>query len=586
MTGTDVVYGSDLMAELLRSMGVRHAFINPGSSFRGLHDSIVNCLDDRDPKLVLTTHEMIAVSMAHGYAKASGEPGVAILHNLVGLLNGSMGVFNAFCDQVPLLILGGSGPADPAERRFIDWAHCASTQPDIVRPFVKWAEEPATLQACLDAMLEARRRSVTAPRGPVYVSLDAGLQESPADADVVLPDPSLPRFAAPAPSVPDPATLTRIAEVLAAARLPLIIGGRFGTDPATTAALAPLVELTGAAYLDDRNIVCMPTAHPQNMEGDGAIRGEADVILALDCQDLTAATLGYGSNRSAILSGSGAVGRAAPYIIDISRNDQFGGSWARFGGPTPPADLRVDADALASLGPLLAAVEAAMTEGRRVNSQARIETLKARKAEVAARRRHRREAGNNETVSLAKLTEALFAEVRGDDWLLAVRNHRSWQAGIWDFPGSGYYLGGDGGGGVGYGPGAVAGAALALKDSGKLVIGILGDGDFVMGGGALWSAAHTGAPMLIVIANNRSWGNDELHQIEVAQHRGRPVGNAHVGQRMEDPPIDLLAMARSMGASGFGPATNPAELAVALAEGAAAARAGKVAVVEVMTAVE
>ena len=141
-----MAYGSDLMAQALRDLEVDYVFINPGSSFRGLHDSLVNYLGDETPKMVLATHEMTAVAMAHGYAKATGRTGVCILHNLVGLMNGSMAIFNAFCDQVPMVIFGGSGPADPGQRRFIDWAHSANTQGDLVRPYVKWTDEPASLE--------------------------------------------------------------------------------------------------------------------------------------------------------------------------------------------------------------------------------------------------------------------------------------------------------------------------------------------------------------------------------------------------------------------------------------------------------
>lgn len=173
----NALYGSDLMVDMLADLGVEYVFINPGSSFRGLHDSLVNYHGNTGPEIVLVTHEMIAVAMAHGYWKATGKPAVCILHNLVGLMSGSMAIFNAYCDQAPLLILGGSGPADPAQRRFIDWAHSANTQGDLVRPFVKWTDEPATLEGTLDAIAQGYRKTLTAPYGPVYVSIDAGHQE-------------------------------------------------------------------------------------------------------------------------------------------------------------------------------------------------------------------------------------------------------------------------------------------------------------------------------------------------------------------------------------------------------------------------
>ena len=115
------------------------------------------------------------------------------------------------------------------------------------------------------------------------------------------------------------------------------------------------------------------------------------------------------------------------------------------------------------------------------------------------------------------------------------------------------YLGSDGGGGIGGGPGISVGAALALKGSGRLPVAICGDGDYLMGVTALWTAAHYRIPLLMVIANNRSFFNDELHQERVARMRNRPVENRWIGQRISDPDIDLAAMARAQGAQGFGP---------------------------------
>ncbi len=185
----DPEFWSDAMVELLARLDIDYVFLLPGSSYRGLHDSLVNYGRNHKPKMVLTTHEQIAVSMAHGYAKATGRIGVCILHDLVGLMNGSMGVYNAFGDHAPVLILGGSGPLDPADRRWIDWLHCASTQADIVKNYVKWTEEPTTPQWHLDAIAKAHKVALTAPRGPVYVTLDCGIQEQKIDGEVTMPDP-------------------------------------------------------------------------------------------------------------------------------------------------------------------------------------------------------------------------------------------------------------------------------------------------------------------------------------------------------------------------------------------------------------
>ncbi|RDE07854.1 thiamine pyrophosphate-binding protein [Pelagibacterium lacus] len=578
------VYGSDLMVDLLAELGAEYVFINPGSSFRGLHDSLVNYHGNAGPEIVLVTHEMIAVAMAHGYWKATGKPAVCILHNLVGLMSGSMAIFNAFCDQAPILILGGSGPADPRQRRFIDWAHSANTQSDLVRPFVKWTDEPATLEASLDAILRARRITLTAPQGPAYLSLDAGHQEQEA-GEIARPDAGLPRYQAPAPIHPDPEAIAKLADLMLASRKPLVIGGRFGLDAEITGPLVELIELTGAGYMDDRAIVCVPTGHPQNISGDRGFRSDADLVVCFDVQDLTAATGGYGSQRSGIM-GAGA-GVEGATIVDISLNDYFGNSWTRFGGPIPPLDLQITADSKLALQALLKALKARAGSADAEPIAERRAALKTRKEALDAKRRAVLEKRWDETpIALERVTHEVHAALTGKPWSLVVRNHRTWAEGYWQFGGAGEYLGGDGGGGVGYGPGAAAGAALGLKGSGRLPVAMLGDGDFMMTPGAVWSACHHGAPLLMILLNNTSWGNDELHQREIATHRGRSSQTAHIGQTTRDPEVDLLKVASGFGAATFGPVSDPAELAGILAQAIARVEAGEVAVVEVITALE
>ena len=146
------------------------------------------------------------------------------------------------------------------------------------------------------------------------------------------------------------------------------------------------------------------------------------------------------------------------------------------------------------------------------------------------------------------------------------------------------YLGADGGGGVGAGPGLTVGAALALKGSGRMVVGIVGDGDFLMGNTAIWTAAHYKLPCLFLVANNRSFYNDEMHQERVAKERGRPVENKWIGQRIDEPDIDIAMMARAQGAEGIGPVAKTSELAPAIEKGIRAARNGAVCVVDVRVA--
>ena len=159
----------------------------------------------------------------------------------------------------------------------------------------------------------------------------------------------------------------------------------------------------------------------------------------------------------------------------------------------------------------------------------------------------------------------------------------SWNGATWAFRHPLDFIGSDGGGGIGGGPGIAVGAALALRDMGsrRLPVAICGDGDFLMGVTAIWTAAHYRIPVLFLVTNNQSFFNDEVHQEKMARERGRPVENKWIGQRMSDPEIDLAGLARAQGATAFGPIRRPSELAAVLPEALAALESGEVVVVDV-----
>jgi thiamine pyrophosphate-dependent acetolactate synthase large subunit-like protein len=568
-------YGSDVVAELLRDLGVRYLPMNPGSSFRGLHDSVVNHGGNRDPQLLLCLHEEIAVSLAHGYAKASGKIGVAAVHDLVGLMHASMAVYDAFADRTPLLLLGGSGPADPARRRPVDWLHSATTQAELVRDFVVWDAEPATPAAFVDDVVHAHRRALSAPRGPAYVSLDAAVQEMSLGAPV--PNPDLALHAPDPRMAPDPDAVTAAAALLARAERPAVVAGRVALDPAATEQVATLVELLGAGYHDDRNAVVLPTGHPQNLTGSPEVLRDADVVVAVDVVDLSALLSPRRRDRA-----GGSFGESGPAVVDVSYGDLGMRSWSNAFGAPLPRTVALQGDPLLgvaqlteALGPLVDPEAAARRRTELSDRQVRLR----RRQQAMVRQRW-----SEVPVSPARMVGELWEAVREIPHLLCLRNSRSWPEGVWRFPGAGSYLGHSGGGGVGYGPGALVGGALAARDSGRLGVGILGDGDLLMAAGALWTASHYRIPALVVVNDNRSLYNDEEHQAEVARQRRRPVEHSWIGMRVGDPPVDIAGLARSYGAQAWGPVEDPDLLGKALREATEAASAGAVAVVQVRTA--
>src|SRR2546430_8293143 len=202
------IWGSDAIAAVLSALYIPYIALNPGASFRGLHDSLVNYLGNERTQLLLCLHEESAVAIAHGYAKASGRMMGVALHSNVGLMHATMAIFNAWCDRVPMLILGATGPWDAARRRpWIDWIHTASDQGALVRDYTKWDNQPASVPAAYEALMRAAQMAQTAPRGPTYINLDAAVQEAKIGALPPLPD--VARFKPPAPIQPEPAAIAK-----------------------------------------------------------------------------------------------------------------------------------------------------------------------------------------------------------------------------------------------------------------------------------------------------------------------------------------------------------------------------------------
>jgi thiamine pyrophosphate-dependent acetolactate synthase large subunit-like protein len=183
-------------------------------------------------------------------------------------------------------------------------------------------------------------------------------------------------------------------------------------------------------------------------------------------------------------------------------------------------------------------------------------------------------------ISIAMVADALKSAV-GDDDVCLIHLPLGWSGELWDFRHPLDFIGSDGGGGIGAGPGLTVGAAIALKGSKRLPVAILGDGDYLMGVTAFWTAATSGVPFLAIVCNNRSFYNDEVHQERVAKDRDRPIANKWIGQRIDHPAPDLAMMARAQGVEGIGPVTAADALQAALADAVARLRQGKGVVVDV-----
>jgi thiamine pyrophosphate-dependent acetolactate synthase large subunit-like protein len=551
-------FGSDAIAETLRALDIPYIAINPGASFRGLHDSLVNYLGNEQPQLLLCLHEEAAVAIAHGYAKVTGRAMAAAVHSNVGLFHATMAMFNAWCDRMPVLVIGATGPVDAAKRRpWIDWIHTARDQGAIVRGYTKWDDQPGSAEAAREAVARAFWIANTTPQGPTYVVLDAGLQEERMTGPLGPLDVrrSIPPVAAGAA----PETIDRIRGMLGQGRRIVVLSGRASRSMDAWAARIALADRIDARVITDLKIgASFPTDHPRHTgapailtpaaEARAAI-SEADVILSLDWVDLAGTLRSLPSSSKA-------------EVIHVSLDHTVHNGWSMDHQGLAPVDLYVaaDPDAVAiALGKAIehraaspAAVPATDPTRPSTSGPLRVEHL----AFVL------RETVGTRDVSLLHLP-------------------LSWNGAWWPFRHPLDFIGSDGGGGIGGGPGISVGAALALKGSGRLPVSICGDGDFLMGATALWTAAHYKIPLLLVVANNQSFYNDEVHQERVARMRNRPVENKWIGQRMVEPDIDLAALARAQGALGLGPITAYDELAPAYAQAIAAVEQEGVAVIDV-----
>ena len=182
-------YGSDVIAEAIRELGIEYIALNPGASYRGVHDSLVNYLGNTKPEMILCNHEEIAVAIAHGYGRAAGKPMAAFVHDIVGLLHASMAMFNAWMARAGVLVLGGTGPVDANHRRpWIDWIHTANVQGNAVRDFVKWDDQPASAEAAVESLIRGYHLVNTEPKGPVYICFDTDVQEGKLDKPFEMPD--------------------------------------------------------------------------------------------------------------------------------------------------------------------------------------------------------------------------------------------------------------------------------------------------------------------------------------------------------------------------------------------------------------
>ena len=560
--------GSDFMVDVIKSLSFEYMFGVPANTYMSLQESIVNYGKNKDPEFILATNEDLAAAMAHGYAKISGKPALVGCHGTVGTQHATMGVYDAFCDRVPMvMILGNILDAEKRGAGKVNWAHSAQDAAALVRDMTKWDDAPQSLGHFAESMVRAYKIAVTPPMMPVAISLDRDLQEDeiPSGTNV-----RIPKLGTLVPPAADQAAVNEVAKMLIAAEHPVIVVDRVARTPKAIKDLIELAEILQAAIIDRKGRMNFPTRHPLEQTRSRMGLQNADLVLGIEVID-------FAGVRSS---------RQGSKRISITANDLFSksnyGDYLKFA----EVDIAMEADGEATLPLLVEAVKRSVTPDRKRFFEERGAKLAAaHKDAFDAYPRQAVVGWNDSPVSTARVTAELWPLIKNEDWSLVadLSFFQDWPLKLWNFDKHYQFIGGPGGYGIGYGAPAAVGAAIANKKYGRISINIQQDGDLMMGPGSLWTAANHHVPLLTIMHNNQGFHNECMEAERLALRRGRDGTRAHIGNRLIEPVIDYAKMAESMGMAGFGPVSDPNKLGPVLKQAMEVIKRGEPAMVDVRT---
>ena len=563
--------GSDLMVQVLRDLGVEYVASNPGSSFEGVQESIINYGNPPNvmPEFITALHEMSAVDMAHGYGKAEGKPMAAMLHGTLGIQNAAMAIYQAYYDQTPVLLLVGR------DEGFIQ-AHTAHDMAAMCRSFTKWDGTGKTLAESLIMIQRAYAEAMAPPQGPTLVVLDMEHQKEEVKGVTA------PAYRPPQITGVDATRGRAIAKGLVDAQNPRIAVGRLRTPQGVKLAVE-LAELVGAttSTTATNGPMSFPQRHP--LCGPGAST-TYDFVIGLEAAgaqySLTGPGLATLLGRDTMKIGFGGIAPPAP---DATGRAAGGGR-----GNTGANNIEVDAEA--SLPGIIEEVKRQLTADKRRVIEERtgkhaVANQEARMKALTDAVQIRKNGWNGTPIATARIYSELWPLIMNEDWCLASPTGFSGghNAALWDHNKPYSYLGSQGAAGMGYGLGASVGAALAAKQRGRIVINIQCDGDFNYSPGAIWTAAHHRLPMLTIMHNNRAWHQEFMFVEYLTGVRGRGTDRGYIGTTLRDPDIDYAKLVQGYGMAAEGPITDPAKLAAALKRGVDSVKRGAPYLIDVVT---
>ena len=577
--------GADFMVDVIKSLGIEYLAANPGTSFRGLHESIINYGNNKDPEFLTCLHEESSVAMAHGYAKIEGKPMLTMAHGTVGLQHASMAIYNAYADRVPVYMILGNLLDINYRRGSADWYHSVQDAAAMVRDYTKWDDTPVSLSHFAESAVRAYTISMTPPYEPIVIVADGALQEEP----ITEKNLRIPKLVISAPPQGDSGAVMEAAKLLVAAENPVIVAGRCARTPKGIDLLVELAELLQCRVQDQRLRMNFPSMHPLYAPPAGdpittSVR-DADVVLGLEAQEMWTITHKMtGLNTFGMESSS--TMKPGAKIISISAIELNHKSNYQDFGRYDEADLLITGDAEATLPSLIEAVRKLITPDRKA-------ALAARGAKLAEAHRNARQRNLDSAavgfdaspISTARLAAEIWNQVKNEDWSLVSNDRYTsyWSTKMFDFKKHYHYIGAQGAAGIGYGAPAAVGAALANRKHGRLTVNINSDGDLNYAPGVLWTAAHHRIPLLNIIHNNRAYHQERMYIQMVAAKQNRGVDRADIGTSFTDPFINYAMMAKTYGMYSEGPISDPKDLGPAIKRSIERVKGGEPALIDVLT---
>ena len=568
--------GSDFMVDVIKSLNVEYVAANPGSSFRSLHESVVNYGANKSPELITCLHEESSVAIAHGYAKAAGKPMAVMAHGSVGFQHAAMAVYNAWCDRVPVIMFGGNGIDADKRRPGTEWSHSVQDPALLLRDYVKWDDAPGSLQHFAESTVRAYRVATTGQMGPVVIMADIDLQE---DAIHGKP-PTIPKLRPTLPLQGDTGALQEAAQLLLNAKNPVIMADRAARNQDGVKALVKLAESLQAPVIDLGGRMNFPNTHHLCLSDmKRALVRDADVILMLEVYDPWGQVNGLSDPFKTVRPEA----KADVKIITIGMNDVSIRSNYQDFQRFLSVEMAIPGEAQASMPVLTDYILKNATAAQKASFEARREQMKKRWDQQLKEAKEGAALGwDASPISTARLAMETFEVIKNEPWCLAVSDRISWARKLWPTTQYHQMLGGSGGQGVGYGLPASVGAALANKSLGRMTVTFQPDGDLLYAPGALWTAAHHKIPLLMVMHNNGGYYQEVMHLQRMASLHNRRTDQAWIGNSLRNPDIDFAKIAQGMGVWAEGPIKDPSQLKGALQRALAEVKQGRPALLDVV----